>query len=77
VNPGWGGQQMAEGTLEKCAAAAQLKRRMGGRFVIEVDGGIKPANAERARAAGAEVLVAGSAVFGAADYAAVITVLRG
>ena len=77
VSPGWGGQQMTEGTLEKCAAAAQLKRRMGGQFVIEVDGGIKPANAERARAAGAEVLVAGSAVFGAVDYGAVITALRG
>src|SRR5262249_5968212 len=49
VTPGWGGQEMTEGTLEKCAVAAELKRPRGGRFVIEADGGIQPANAAGAR----------------------------
>jgi ribulose-phosphate 3-epimerase len=77
VTPGWGGQQIAEGSMEKFAAAREIKRRTGGRWLIEVDGGIKPANAKHARDSGAEVLVAGSAVFESADYAHAIAALRG
>jgi len=77
VNPGWGGQPFVDGSLEKLAAARRLRSETGARFVIEVDGGIKPHNAAEALAAGADVLVAGSAIFESADYAATIRSLRG
>lgn len=77
VNPGWGGQPFVEGSLEKLAAARRMRQETGGRFVIEVDGGIKPHNAAAAAAAGADVLVAGSAIFESPDYAATIRALRG
>jgi ribulose-phosphate 3-epimerase len=76
VNPGWGGQPFVDGSMEKLAAARRLRDETGGRFAIEVDGGIKPHNAAAAAAAGADVLVAGSAVFGARDYGAAIRALR-
>jgi ribulose-phosphate 3-epimerase len=77
VNPGWGGQPFVDGSMEKLAAARRLRAESGRRFVIEVDGGIKPRNAGTAAAAGADVLVAGSAIFGSPDYAATIRALRG
>src|SRR5438094_399947 len=54
VNPGWGGQPFVEGSMEKLAAARRLRAESGARFVIEVDGGIKPHNAAAAVAAGAD-----------------------
>jgi len=77
VNPGWGGQPFVEGSMEKLAAARQMRDQSGDRFVIEVDGGIKPHNAAAAVAAGADVLVAGSAIFDSPDYAETIRALRG
>jgi ribulose-phosphate 3-epimerase len=77
VNPGWGGQPFVDGSLEKLAAARRLRDETGARFVIEVDGGIKPHNAADVARAGADVLVAGSAIFGSPDYAATIRALRG
>jgi ribulose-phosphate 3-epimerase len=77
VNPGWGGQPFVAGSMEKLGAARRLREETGAGFVIEVDGGIKPHNAATAAAHGADVLVAGSAVFGHPDYAAVIRALRG
>jgi len=77
VNPGWGGQPFVEGSMEKLTAARRLRGETGARFVIEVDGGIKPHNAATAVAAGADVLVAGSAIFGSPDYGATIRALRG
>jgi ribulose-phosphate 3-epimerase len=77
VNPGWGGQPFVEGSMEKLSAAAALRRETGTDFLIEVDGGIKTHNAAEAAAAGADVLVSGSAVFGSTDYAATIRALRG
>ena len=77
VSPGWGGQSMVEGSFEKVAAASRLRDQYGARYLIEVDGGLKPSNAERMRAAGAEVLVAGSAIFETGDYRAAISSLRG
>ena len=77
VNPGWGGQAFVEGSLEKLAAARRLRSEGGASFLIEVDGGIKPHNASLAAAAGADVLVAGSAVFESRDYAEAIRALRG
>jgi ribulose-phosphate 3-epimerase len=77
VNPGWGGQPFVDGSMEKLAAARALRAETGAHFVIEVDGGIKPHNAAAAAAAGADILVAGSAVFESRDYAAAIRGLRG
>ncbi len=77
VNPGWGGQPFVDGSLEKLAAARRLRDETGARFDIEVDGGIKPHNAADVARAGADVLVAGSAIFGSRDYAATIRALRG
>jgi len=76
VNPGWGGQPFVDGSMEKLAAARRLRAETGARFVIEVDGGIKAHNAAAAAEAGADILVAGSAIFGAADYGAAIRGLR-
>ena len=77
VNPGWGGQPIVEGAMEKIASARTLRDRLGGKFLIEVDGGIKSHNAAHAIAAGADVLVAGSAVFESSDYRQAIAALRG
>jgi ribulose-phosphate 3-epimerase len=77
VNPGWGGQPFVEGSMEKLAGARRLREETRADFDIEVDGGIKPFNAGEAAAAGADVLVAGSAIFGSSDYAATIRALRG
>ena len=76
VNPGFGGQSFIEGSLRKVAALRALCDAHGVSPLIEVDGGISAANAERVVAAGADVLVAGSSVFGAADHAAAIGALR-
>jgi len=76
VNPGFGGQQFIPGVLPKIA---EVKRRVaaGGRDVrIEVDGGIKADNIAAVAAAGADTFVAGSAIFGSADYAATIAAMR-
>ena len=77
VHPGFGGQKFIPETLDKIAEAARLRERSSGRWLIEVDGGIGAANVESVAAAGADVIVAGTAVFGAEDYARAITILRG
>ena len=77
VNPGWAGQSIVPGSMERLAEARAMRHETGTRFLIEVDGGIKAHNAAAAVAAGADVLVAGSAVFGEPDYAAAIRALRG
>jgi len=59
------------------AQARRMREEAKASFLIEVDGGIKAFNAARAVAAGADVLVAGSAVFESQDYAAAIRALRG
>ena len=75
VNPGFGGQTFLESQLEKIK---NIRRMIGDRPVeLEVDGGITPANAKDVVAAGADVLVAGSAVFKGSDYAGNIAALRG
>jgi ribulose-phosphate 3-epimerase len=75
VNPGFGGQSFIRSQLDKIA---NLKRMIGGRKIdLEVDGGITPATAAECIAAGANVLVAGTAVFGTQDYAGNIGKLRG
>ncbi len=76
VNPGWGGQPFMEVSIDKLSALREAKERTGSSCLIEIDGGIKPTNARRVIDAGAEVLVAGSAVFGSNDYPDTIAKLR-
>ena len=76
VNPGFGGQQFIESVLPKTAAVRALIDRSGLPVRLEVDGGIKVANIGRIASAGADTFVAGSAIFGASDYAATIAAMR-
>jgi len=77
VNPGWGGQPFVEGSMERIAAARRMRSAAGADFLIEVDGGIYPHNAVTAADHGADILVAGTAVFRETDYAEAIRLLRG
>ena len=77
VVPGFGGQSFMEDVLPNVAKAAKLRDRLGLTFAIEIDGGINPETAARARSAGAEILVAGTAIFRTPDYAAAIAAIRG
>ena len=77
VNPGFGGQSFIESQLKKLEAAAQKIAKSGRDILLEVDGGVTPETAKRAIAAGANVLVAGTAVFKGGNYAANIAALRG
>jgi len=76
VEPGFGGQSFIGAMLERIARAASLRAQRGLAFHIEVDGGIYTPQAKACVDAGANVLVAGTAVFGAADRAAAIAALR-
>jgi ribulose-phosphate 3-epimerase len=76
VNPGFGGQKFITSCLQKIVTARQMIDREGSRALLEVDGGIKVDNAAQILAAGANVLVAGSAIFTSRDYAATIAALR-
>jgi ribulose-phosphate 3-epimerase len=67
VNPGFGGQTFIPRSESKLRGVRQWLSRIGSTALIEVDGGIEHANAALAAAAGADVLVAGQAIFGAAD----------
>ena len=67
VEPGFGGQSFMPNSLDKVRELAAIKREQGLDYIIEIDGGISAKNAGEVFAAGAEALVAGSAVFGAAD----------
>ena len=67
VNPGFGGQKFIEATVEKTARLKELLLRTGSKALIEIDGGVNAETGGRLVAAGADVLVAGSAVFGAPD----------
>ena len=79
VNPGFGGQSFIESQLAKIEAARKRIDATGRDIALEVDGGITPQTARRAIAAGATVLVAGTAIFqgGPSKYAANIAALRG
>ena len=72
VEPGFGGQSFIPGSLEKIAQLRAMAREMGLETIIEVDGGLSSRNAGEVYGAGADVLVAGNAVFGAADPGAEI-----
>lgn len=76
VNPGFGGQAFIPAALPKLEALRKMIDQSGGAIDLEVDGGIKPGTASQVVQAGADVLVAGNAVFGEKDYAAAIAALR-
>ena len=76
VNPGFGGQRFIKGALEKIAAVRQRIEDSGRPIRLEVDGGIKVDNIAEVARAGADTFVAGSAIFGAPDYRAVIQAMR-
>ncbi len=77
VNPGFGGQSLIEHTLPKIARVREMLDSAGSEAELEVDGGIGPQTAERVVAAGATVLVAGEAIFGAPEgVAAAIKTIR-
>ena len=76
VNPGFGGQSFIESTLAKLAAARELIDGSGHAIRLEVDGGVKVDNIGRIAAAGADMFVAGSAIFGSDNYRATIAAMR-
>lgn len=76
VNPGFGGQSFIPSTLRKLREARALIEASGLDIRLEVDGGVTPANIAEVAAAGADTFVAGSAIFGKDDYAAVISEMR-
>jgi len=76
VHAGFGGQSFMTAMLEKVKEARQIIKESGGTIRLQVDGGINPATAGAAIAAGADTLVAGTAVFKSDNYASVITALR-
>ncbi|MCW8305519.1 ribulose-phosphate 3-epimerase [Acidiphilium sp. PA] len=76
VNPGFGGQKFLASQLPKIAALRAMIRQTGRAIHIETDGGIDPVTALQAVEAGADVLIAGSAIFGKPDYATAIAALK-
>ena len=77
VNPGFGGQSFIPSALDKIKRLRKMIDDRNLKVEINVDGGVKPGNGKDVAAAGADILVAGSAVFGAKDYAAAIQGIRG
>jgi ribulose-phosphate 3-epimerase len=77
VNPGFGGQSFIRSQLSKIAAIRAMIDATGREIALQVDGGVTAETARDCIAAGADVLVAGTAVFGAGDYRAAITTIRG
>src|ERR1700726_4841882 len=76
VNPGFGGQKFIPTTLSKIAEVRRRVDTSGRNVRVEVDGGIKVDNIAAAAKAGADMFVAGSAIFGSKDYAATIRAMR-
>lgn len=76
VNPGFGGQSFIPSTLDKARALKKMIAATGKEIGIEIDGGVSPATIEEISAAGVNIFVAGSAIFGADDYGQAITALK-
>jgi ribulose-phosphate 3-epimerase len=76
VNPGFGGQTFIPGVLDKIRAVRKLIDTSGRQIRLEVDGGVKVDNIAEIARAGADMFVAGSAIFGAHDYPATIAAMR-
>ena len=77
VNPGFGGQRLIPGVVDKLARLRSERDRRAPSVELVVDGGVEEANAEALRTLGVDVLVAGTAVFGARDRVKAIARLRG
>lgn len=77
VFAGFGGQSFMESSLAHVERAVRLREKRKLTFAIEIDGGIAPDTARRAREAGADILVAGTHIFHTPDYGAAIRALRG
>ena len=76
VNPGFGGQRFIKSSLDKITRADKMMVKLPQKPLLEVDGGVNLANIAAIAQAGADVLVAGAAVFGTADYAQTIAALK-
>lgn len=76
VNPGFGGQSFIESTLRKTDILKKRIESLGLHVGIEIDGGISPKSIQRVAEAGANIFVAGSAIYGCNDYRAVISEMR-
>jgi ribulose-phosphate 3-epimerase len=76
VNPGFGGQSFIPATLDKLRQVRQRINESGRDIRLEVDGGVKVDNIRQIAEAGADMFVAGSAIFDQPDYAAVIARMR-
>ena len=76
VNPGFGGQAFIPSTLAKLRRVREMIDRSGRDVRLEIDGGVKADNIAEVAAAGADTFVAGSAIFGAGDYADVIARMK-
>ena len=76
VNPGFGGQKFIPNTLDKLRLVRQRIDASGREIRLEVDGGVTPANIRQIAEAGADMFVAGSAIFGKPDYKAVVDQMR-
>lgn len=76
VNPGFGGQSFIPHTLDKLRAVRERIKQSGRPIRLEIDGGVKVENIREIAEAGADMFVAGSAIFGQPDYQAVIEQMR-
>ena len=76
VNPGFGGQSFIDSSLEKLRQARKIIDASGRDIRLEIDGGVKVSNIGAIAAAGADMFVAGSAIFGSDDYAATIAAMK-
>lgn len=76
VNPGFGGQPFIKHTLKKTSELVELKRQTGSNCIIEIDGGVNAETGRQLAEAGAEMLVAGSYVFGSENPEATISLLK-
>ena len=76
VNPGFGGQQFIKSSLLKIKRAHEMIERLTGKTLLEVDGGVNLQNIASIAQAGADVLVAGAAIFGTRDYKKTIIALK-
>ena len=77
VEPGFGGQKFMDSSLPKIEYYAKMREELGLDYVIEVDGGVGAGNAHLVRDAGIDIIVAGSAVFKAADRTAEVAAIKG
>ena len=76
VNPGFGGQKFIEGSLARIERAKEMIRTTAPEVLLEVDGGVTLKNIRSISDAGADILVAGSAIFGSGDYQATIGAMK-